>query len=191
MRRLIAIVLMLLLPLQSAWALVAMPCMGHLNLPQAVQAAQALALAQDQADAHEAHGHGAAAHAAHAVQAMAHGMAHDGMAHEAGEAAQLEHAGHDAYDAQAAHVGHAGHDAAALDPPAGGNDGAGTSTSPLADPCSGSAACMSLHSPPLAAAFDAGLPAPALPGWLPPSDGQRFSSVAPQRLQRPPIGLAA
>ncbi|MDZ5461744.1 hypothetical protein [Azohydromonas lata] len=159
-RRLIAIVLMLLLPLQSAWALVAMPCLGHLSLPLAVQAAQA-----------EAQGHGAAHHAAHA----GHDVAPAALAHQAGAAAHQHRDGHD------------GHDAAATGPA----DDGGTSSSPLSDPCSGSAACMSLHSPPLSAAFDAGLPALAPAGWLPPAPGQRFSSVPPQRLHRPPIGLAA
>lgn len=163
MRRLIAIVLMLLLPLQSAWALVAMPCLGHLSLPLAVQAAQAEA---------EAHGHDAAHHAAHA----GHDVAPAALAHQAGAAAHQHHDGHD------------GHDAAATGP---ADDGGGASSSPLTDPCSGSAACMSLHSPPLSAAFDAGLPALAPAGWLPPAPGQRFSSVPPQRLHRPPIGLAA
>lgn len=159
MRRLIAIVLMLLLPLQSAWALVAMPCMGHLSLPLAVQAAQA-----------QAHGHDAAHHAAHG----GHDVAPAALAHPAAGAAVHQH--------------HADHDAAATGPADGGG---GASSSPLSDPCSGSAACMSLHSPPLSAAFDAGLPALAPAGWLPPAPGQRFSSVPPQRLHRPPIGLAA
>lgn len=153
MRRLIAILLMLLLPLQSAWALVAMPCKGHVNLPRAVAQAQ------------EDH------HAGHLAAMAGHG----------------HHAMHD--DATAAHEHHAHHDAA---PPAGHDDGSGTThTSQSGDACSGSAACMSLHSPPLAAGFDAGLPALVLPGWLPPAEGAAFSSVPPQRQHRPPIGLAA
>lgn len=145
MRRFIAIVLMLLLPIQSAWALVAMPCRGHVSLQGDVAAVVAMA-----------------------------------AAHEA-------HAGH--HEAMAGHEGHhAHHDAA---PPAGHDPGDGGPASAGQDPCSGSAACMSLHSPPLAAGFDAGLPVLKLPSQLRPAEGARFSSTPPQRLQRPPIGLAA
>lgn len=159
MRRFIAIVLMLLLPIQSAWALVAMPCRGHVSLQGDVAAAVAMAAAHE-------------AHAGH-HEAMA---GHDG-----------HHAGHG--DAQApAHGHHAHHDAT---PPAGHEPGDGGPASAGQDPCSGSAACMSLHSPPLAAGFDASLPALKLPSQLRPAEGARFSSTPPQRLQRPPIGLAA
>jgi hypothetical protein len=156
-RRLIAIVLMLLLPLQSAWALVAMPCRGHVSPPQAAVAATALA---------EVHG----SHAGH-PGAMA------GHEHPADHGAAMN--GHE----------HAMvHDAA----PAAGHDGGASGASPQGpDACSGSAACMSLHSPPLAPGFDAGLPALQLPHLLPRADGERFSSVPPQRLHRPPIGPAA
>lgn len=152
MRRFIAIVLMLLLPIQSAWALVAMPCRGHVNLQGDMAAVMAMAVAHE-------------AHAGH----------HDAMAHHG--------------DAHApAHGHHAHHDAA---PPVGHDPGDGGTAGAAQDPCSGSAACMSLHSPPLAAGFDAGLPALKLPSPLRPAEGARFSSVPPQRLQRPPIGLAA
>ncbi len=152
MRRFIAIVLMLLLPIQAAWALVAMPCRGHVSLPGDKSAVTAMAAAHE-------------AHAGH---------------HEAMSGHEGHHAGHG--DA------HAHHDAA---PPAGHDPGDGGLASAGQDPCSGSAACMSLHSPPLAAGFDAGLPALKLPSQLRPAEGPRFSSVPPQRLQRPPIGLAA
>jgi hypothetical protein len=161
-RRLIAIVLMLLLPLQSVWALVAMPCRAHVS-PSPAVAAAAVALV----------------------------AAHDGHADHVGHHAAM--AGHEhpgAADASVpAHAHHAHHEAA----PATGHDGGGASgASPQGpDACSGSAACMSLHSPPLAPGFDAGLPALQLPSLRPRADGERFSSVAPQRLHRPPIGPAA
>lgn len=157
MRRFIAIVLMLLLPIQSAWALVAMPCRGHVSLQGDVAAVMALAAAHEEA------------HAGH----------HDAMA---------DHDGHHGDAHAPAHGHHAHHDAA---PPAGHDSGDGGPASASQDPCSGSAACMSLHSPPLAAGFDAGLPALKLPSQPCPAEGARFSSVPPQRLQRPPIGLAA
>ncbi|WP_298235248.1 hypothetical protein [uncultured Azohydromonas sp.] len=158
MRRSIAIVLMLLLPIQSAWALVAMPCRGHVSLQGDRAAVMAMAVAHE-------------AHAGHHAALADHG----------------HHAGHG--DAHApAHEHHAHHDAA---PPAGHDPGDGGIASEGQDPCSGSAACMSLHSPPLAAGFDAGLPALKLSSQLRPAGGERFSSVPPQRLQRPPIGLAA
>ncbi|WP_157265256.1 hypothetical protein [Azohydromonas aeria] len=156
MRRLIAIVLMLLLPIQSAWALVAMPCQGQVDMSQAH-----------------------AAHAGHHGDAMQHALHAEAVA----TAALADPAGHDA------HHGHHGLDGLdgfdghhAAPQPAGHPDG---------DPCSGSAACMSLHSPPLAADFDAGLPVLQLPHALRPAGGSAFSSVPPAREQRPPIGLPA
>jgi hypothetical protein len=165
-RRLIAIVLMLLLPLQSAWALVAMPCKGHVNLPQVALAAASVV------EAHEAHAGHDAAMAGHA-----HHASHDGAAPAPAPAPAP------------AHEHHAHHSAA----PVSGHDGGSgdAQSSPGPDSCSGSAACMSLHSPLLAGGFEASLPALPLPGWQPPAEGSRFSSVPPQRLHRPPIRLAA
>jgi hypothetical protein len=161
-RRLIAIVLMLLLPLQSAWAMVAMPCRAHVSPPPAVAAA-ALALVA----AHDGHAGPGGHHAAMA------GHEHPGAA-DASVPAHAHHAHHAVAPA-------AGHDV--------GASGGPSSQGP--DACSGSAACMSLHSPPLAPGFDAGLPALQLPSLRPRADGERFSSVPLQRLHRPPIGPAA
>ena len=156
MRRFIAIVLMLLLPIQSAWALVAMPCRGHV-MPQPALVAAGMV---------------PAAHAGH------HGTLADSARHAG------DHAHHDA--AGAGHAHHGGHAAVPDDRPAL-DDGLAAAG---ADPCSGSAACMSLHSPPLAQAVS-GLPVLKLPNLQPRGDGPRFSSVPPARLQRPPIGLPA
>ena len=155
-RRFIAIVLMLLLPIQSAWALVAMPCRGHVGLLQDAAVAAA------------------AAHAAHAGH---HGPMADHDHHAAHGDAVVPADGY-----------HAHHDTAA---PAGHDPGDGDTPTAGHDTCSGSAACMNLHSPPLAAGFDPGLPALKLRSLPRPAEGTRFSSVPPPRLQRPPIGLAA
>ncbi len=62
MRRFIAIVLMLLLPIQSAWALVAMPCRGHVSLQGDTAAVMALAVAHE---AHAGHHDAMAGHDEH------------------------------------------------------------------------------------------------------------------------------
>ncbi|NML18354.1 hypothetical protein [Azohydromonas caseinilytica] len=156
MRRLIAIVLMLLLPIQSAWALVAMPCRGHVSPVQPLQAAA--------------------------------GMVHGGHAAQQGGMAGVEDALHDHAHHDAATAGHQHHGDHAAAPGEQLSDHDGLA--PGDDPCSGSAACMSLHSPPLAQAT-AGLPVLKLPNLQPPGKGADFSSVPSARLQRPPIGLPA
>lgn len=156
MRRALAFVLMLLLPLQSVWALVATPCTGMAWVPPGVVAA-AVAATQDD---HAAH-HAPALEAAALAGGHAHHGAHDG--------------GSDGSPGDDAHYLHHQDDAS------GAADGG----------CSGSAACMSLHSPPLAHAPGLGLPSPERPALRHDASAPTFSSAPAARLHKPPIGRPA
>lgn len=128
MRRFLAIFLMLLLPLQSVWALMATPCAGLMYVPQATVSA-----------------------------AMADGGDH--------------HAGHPQEATSA-------HDHQHADVP----------QTPSNENCGGSAACMSLHAPPLAHAHSTELATVRLPALIVVSGMQAFTSAPQLPLHRPPIG---
>jgi hypothetical protein len=153
-RRFLTWLLILVLPLQSAWAAVTLPC-----APQAQALQVQVAMPSG----------GEAAHGPHAAHALGDG-----------------HGAHHGHDAAMINLA-----ASADDGQAAASDGSQQDTSNPAPRCKASAACISLHSPPLAGGSHLQVPTLAAVHSLRAAEALRFSSAVLAPRHRPPIARAA